>query len=60
MLDDQAATFTTEFKCEAGSLVLDQGYSCPEAAKSIDVSETALRRWGAQLQLGKKGTDLLN
>jgi len=41
----QRRTFTPQFKHEAASLVLDQGYSCPEAAKFLDVGETALRRW---------------
>lgn len=49
----QLRTFTTEFKCEAGSLV--EEYSRPDAAKSIDVGESALRRWGTQLQQGKRG-----
>ncbi len=51
----QRRTFTPEFKREAASLVLDQGYSCPEAAKSLDVGETALRRWVNQLQLERSG-----
>ncbi|XXF08306.1 IS3 family transposase [Pseudomonas sp. D2-3] len=51
----QRRTFTPAFKREAASLVLDQGYSCPEAAKSLDVGETALRRWVAQLQLERGG-----
>ncbi|MFM5315132.1 transposase, partial [Aeromonas veronii] len=38
-------SFTTEFKLEAASLVLDQGYSVPEASRSLDVGETVLRRW---------------
>ncbi len=38
-------SFTAEFKLEAASLVLDQGYSVPEASRSLDVGETVLRRW---------------
>ena len=30
-------SFTAEFKLEAASLVLDQGYSVPEASRSLDV-----------------------
>ncbi|OLO01002.1 hypothetical protein BS650_09740 [Aeromonas hydrophila] len=26
-------------------MVLDQGYSVPEAGRSLDVGETVLRRW---------------
>ena len=43
-------TFSTEFKNEAAELVLDQGYSVPEACKSLGVGETALRRWVDQLK----------
>lgn len=56
MFDEQTATyFPPAFKREAASLVLDQDYSCPEAAKSLDVGETALRHWVAQLQLERGG-----
>ena len=51
----QRRTFTPAFKHEAASLVLDQGYSCPEAAQSLDVGETTLRRWVAQFQLERGG-----
>ncbi|HEA3202747.1 TPA: transposase, partial [Aeromonas veronii] len=30
-------SFTAEFKLEAASLVLDQGYSFSEASRSLDV-----------------------
>lgn len=40
----QRRSFTTEFKLEAASLVLDQGYSVPEASCSLEVGETILRR----------------
>ena len=46
----QRRSFTPEFKLEAASLVLDQGYSVPEACKSLDVGESALRRWVDQLR----------
>ncbi len=36
-------SFTPEFKLEAASLVLDQGYSIPEASRSEDIGETVLR-----------------
>ncbi len=51
----QRRTFSTEFKHETASLVLDQGYSIPEASRSLDVGETALRRWVQQLKLERGG-----
>ena len=51
----QRRTFTPTFKREAASLVLDQGYSCPEAARLLDVGESLLRRWVTQLQLERGG-----
>ena len=41
---------TPEFKREAACLVLDQGYSHIEAAQSLGLVESALRRWVNQLQ----------
>lgn len=41
----QRRTFTPEFKREAACLVLDQGYSHTEAARSLGLVESALRRW---------------
>lgn len=46
----QRRSFSAEFKREAASLVLDQGYTIPEACRSLDVGETALRRWVQQLR----------
>lgn len=43
-MSKKRCTFSTEFKQEAASLVLDQGYSVPQACKSLGVGETALRR----------------
>lgn len=40
----QRRTFTPEFKREAACLVLDQGYSHTEAARSLGLVESALRR----------------
>lgn len=42
--------FSAEFKHEAASLVLDQGYSFTEACQSLGIGETALRRWVGQLK----------
>ncbi|HDY7978319.1 TPA: transposase [Vibrio vulnificus] len=44
MIKRQRRTFSSEFKMDAASLVLDQGYSITEAARSLDVGDTALQR----------------
>jgi transposase len=49
-------TFTKEFKLEAASLVLNQDYSVTDAARSLGVGETALRRWVQQLTDERGGT----
>ncbi len=46
----QRRSFSTEFKLEAANLVIEQGYSIPEAARALDVGETAIRRWVKQLE----------
>ena len=51
----QRRTFTTEFKHEAASLVVDQGYSISDASRSLDVGETPLRRWVDQLRAERGG-----
>lgn len=51
----QRRTFTPEFKREAASLVLDQGCSHIEAAGSLGLVESALRRWAKQFQEERKG-----
>jgi len=43
-------SFNTEFKREAANLVLKEGYSVAEACSSLDIGETALRRWIDQLE----------
>ncbi|KRW57563.1 transposase [Pseudomonas sp. TTU2014-080ASC] len=49
-------SFSTDFKLEAASLVVDQSYSIPGACKSIGVGPTALHRWVEQLRGGRGGT----
>jgi transposase len=44
-------TFSAGFKREPAAFVLDQGYSHIEVSRSLDVVESALRRWVYQLQL---------
>lgn len=55
MTKRQRRTFSSEFKVEAASLVLDQGYSISEAARSLDIGDTALRRWVEQLKIERGG-----
>ena len=50
LMTKQRRSFTPEFKREAAGLVLDQGYSHIEAARSLGLVESALRRWVKQLQ----------
>lgn len=54
-MSKQRRSFTPEFKREASSLVLDQGYSCIEAAHSLGLVESALRRRVNQLQAERDG-----
>ena len=46
----QRRSFSTEFKLEAADLVMNQGYTVAEACRSLDIGETALRRWIEQIQ----------
>lgn len=48
-------SFTPEFKLEAVSLLLDQGYSIPEACHLLDIGESAPRRWVSQWEAGRGG-----
>ena len=41
--------YTKEFKEEAVKLVVEQGYRISEAAKSLCVSDSAIRKWKSQL-----------
>jgi transposase len=43
-------SFTDEFKHEAASLVVTQGYSVAEACRAMGVGPTAMRRWVEQLE----------
>ena len=52
----QRRSFSQEFKLEAAQLVLDQGYSVPEASKALGVGESAVRRWVKQLRDERGGT----
>lgn len=45
LMTKQRPPLTPEFKREAASLALDQGYCHIEAAGSLGLVESALRRW---------------
>ena len=49
-------SYTPEYKLEAASLVLDQNYTVPEAARSLGLNENMLRRWVKQLRDERQGT----
>ncbi|MDI3326897.1 IS3 family transposase [Pontibacterium granulatum] len=51
----QRRSFSIEFKREAASLVLDQGYSLAEAGRAVDVGTNTLARWVKQLQQERSG-----
>ena len=52
-------TYTKEFKEEAVSLVLDQGYSVTEAANSLGVTTNVIYNWKQKIEAQKSG-DLLS
>lgn len=54
-MTEQQRTFSPEFKQQAVSLVLDQGYSALEASRSVGIGDTVLRRWVHQLQTERQG-----
>ncbi len=43
-------TFSAQFKLEAAQLVVSYGYSVIEAAKAMNVSQSAMDRWVRQLK----------
>lgn len=47
--------YTAEFKCETARLVLEQNYTHQEAAKAMNVSLSAIRRWVKTLRLERDG-----
>ena len=52
----QRRSFSPEFKHDAASLVLDQGYSVVEAGRAVDVHENTLRKWVQQLESERGGS----
>lgn len=48
-------TFSTDFKIDSASLVVDKGYSIREAYEAVGVSESAMRDRVKQLQQERAG-----
>lgn len=51
-------SYPKEFKEEAVALVLEQGYSVPEAAKSLSIATNMLYRWKQQIEDQSSGKAL--
>ena len=47
--------YSKEFKAEAVALVREQGYSVPEAAKSLGVASNILYRWKDKVEAQLEG-----
>src|SRR5215472_6360388 len=43
--------YTPEFKAEAVKLVTEQGYSVPEAARSLGINDNLIRNWKQALEV---------
>ena len=50
--------YSKEFKEEAVALVRDQGYSVPEAAKSLGIASNMLYRWKDKIESQIEGKSL--
>lgn len=50
MMGKKRRVFTREFKVAAVKLVSDEGYSFAEAAESLGVHESLLRKWKQKLE----------
>ena len=50
--------YTKEFKEETVALVLEQGYSVPEAAKSVGISAGLLYKWKEKIEAQEEGKAL--
>jgi transposase len=47
--------YSKEYKEEAVALVREQGYSVPEAAKSLGLASNMLYRWKDQIEVQREG-----
>ena len=50
--------YPKEFKEEAVNLVIEQGYSVPEAVKSLGIGANLLYRWKLQIEDQQQGKTL--
>jgi len=50
--------YSKEYKEEAVTLVKEQGYSVPEAAKSLGIASNMLYRWKEQIDAQREGKSL--
>jgi len=50
--------YSKEYKEEAVALVSEQGYSVPEAAKSLGIPSNMLYRWKEQIESQREGKTL--
>ncbi len=50
--------YSKEYKEEAVALVLEPGYSVPEAAKSLDIASNILYRWKSKIESQPEGKSL--
>jgi len=50
--------YSKDFKEEAVALVREQGYSVPEAAKSLGIASNLLYRWKEQIESQQEGKAL--
>ena len=51
-------SYTKEFKEEAVALVHDQGYTVPQAAKSLGIATNMLYRWKQKIEDQQQGKTL--
>ena len=52
-------SYSSEFKLNAVSMVLDQNLPVPEICASLDIGPTALRRWVEQVRKERTGSTML-
>jgi transposase len=50
--------YTKEFKQEAVALVTEQGYSVPDAAKSLGIATNMLYKWKEKIEAEQEGKAL--
>ncbi|CAB5640890.1 Transposase [Pseudomonas aeruginosa] len=48
-------SYSSDFKLQAASMVLDEGQTVPQVCASLGIGPTALRRWVDQLRQERQG-----